>query len=139
LLRGGSIDAVVTADPFMSRITDSGAGYVASYYSTFLPDGNPTIIYTAKRDWAQKNAATVKAFREAVVEGAAFIQNPKNNDKVRAAIGKFIKLPPEVLAKIQISPPGPVVNEKQLNYWIGLMKDQEMLKGSINVSQLIAK
>ncbi len=139
LLRGGSIDAVVTADPFMSRITDSGAGYVASYYSTFLPDGNPTIIYTAKRDWAQKNAAAVKAFREAVVEGAAFIQNPKNNDKVRAAIGKFIKLPPEVLAKIQISPPGPLVNEKQLNYWIGLMKDQEMLKGTINVSQLIAK
>jgi len=139
LLRGGSIDAVVTADPFMSRITDSGAGYVASYYSTFLPDGNPTIIYTAKRDWAQKNAAAVKAFREAVVEGAAFIQNPKNNDKVRAAIGKFIKLPPEVLAKVQISPPGPLVNEKQLNYWIGLMKDQEMLKGTINVSQLIAK
>ena len=28
LLRGGSIDAVVTADPFMSRITESGAGYV---------------------------------------------------------------------------------------------------------------
>jgi NitT/TauT family transport system substrate-binding protein len=139
LLRGGSIDAVVTADPFMSRITDSGAGYVASYYSTFLPDGNPTIIYTAKRDWAQKNAATVKAFREAVVEGAAFIQNPKNNDKVRAAIGKYIKLPPEVLAKVQISPPGPLVNEKQLNYWIGLMKDQEMLKGTINVSQLIVK
>lgn len=137
LLRGGSIDAVVTADPFMSRITDSGAGYVASYYSTFLPDGNPTIIYTARRDWAQKNAATVKAFREAVIEGAAFIQNAKNNDKVRAAIGKYIKLPPEVLAKIQISPPGPVVNEKQLNYWIGLMKDQDMLRGTPNVAQLI--
>jgi len=30
LLRGGSVDAVVTADPFMNRITDSGAGYVAS-------------------------------------------------------------------------------------------------------------
>ncbi len=139
LLRGGSIDAVVTADPFMSRITDSGAGYVASYYSTFLPDGNPTIIYTARRDWAQKNAATVKAFREAVIEGAAFIQNAKNNDKVRAAIGKYIKLPPEVLAKIQISPPGPVVNEKQLNYWIGLMKDQDMLRGTPNVAQLIVK
>jgi NitT/TauT family transport system substrate-binding protein len=32
LLRGGSIDAVVTADPFMSRIVDSGVGYVVSYY-----------------------------------------------------------------------------------------------------------
>ncbi len=139
MLRGGSIDAVVTADPFMSRIVDSGAGYVASYYSTFLPEGNHTIIYTAKREWVKSNAASVKAFREAVIEGASFMQNPKNNDKVRAAIGKYIKLPPEVLAKMQISPPGPVVSEKQLNYWIALMKDQEMLKGTPNVAQLLVK
>ena len=44
LLRGGTLDAVVSADPFMSRITDSGAGYVASYYSTFLPEGQPTQV-----------------------------------------------------------------------------------------------
>jgi NitT/TauT family transport system substrate-binding protein len=139
LLRGGSVDAVVTADPFMSRITDSGAGYVASYYSTFLAEGNPTIIHTAKREWVQKNPAAAKAFREAVVEGAAFMQQAKNNDKVRAAIGKYIKLPPEVLAKVQLSPPGPVVTEKQLTYWVGLMKDQEMLQTTIDVTKLIAK
>jgi NitT/TauT family transport system substrate-binding protein len=139
LLRGGSLDAVVTADPFMSRITDSGAGYVASYYSTFLTEGNPTIIHTAKREWVQKNPAAAKAFREAVQEGAAFMQNPKNSDAVRAAIGKYIKLPPAVLAKIQLSPPGPVVTEKQLNYWVALMKDQEMLKSTPAVAQLIVK
>jgi NitT/TauT family transport system substrate-binding protein len=139
LLRGGSIEAVVTADPFMSRITDSGVGYVASYYSTFLPEGNPTIIYTAKRDWVQKNAGQVKAFREAVQEAAAFIMQAKNNEKVRTAIGKYIKLPPEVLAKAQISPPGPVVTEKQLSYWVGLMKDQDMLKSNLNVANLLVK
>jgi NitT/TauT family transport system substrate-binding protein len=139
LLRGGSLDAVVTADPFMSRIVDSGAGYPASYYSTFLPDGQPTIIHTARRDWVQKNSAAAKAFRDAVVEAAAFMQQPKNNDEVRAAIGKYIKLPPEVLAKMQISPPGPVVTEKQLQYWVNLMKDQEMLKTEPKVAALIAK
>jgi NitT/TauT family transport system substrate-binding protein len=139
LLRGGSLDAVVTADPFMSRIVDSGAGYPASYYSTFLPDGQPTIIHTARRDWVQKNPAAARAFRDAVVEAAAFMQQPKNNDKVRAAIGKYIKLPPEVLAKMQISPPGPVVTEKQLQYWVDLMKDQEMLKTEPRVAALIAK
>jgi NitT/TauT family transport system substrate-binding protein len=139
LLRGGSIDAVVTADPFMSRITDSGAGYLASYYSTFLPDGQPTIIHTARRDWVQKNPAAAKAFRDGVVEAAAFMQQPKNNDKVRATIGKYIKLPPEVLAKMQISPPGPVVTEKQLQYWVNLMKDQEMLKTEPKVASLIVK
>ena len=139
LLRGGSLDAVVTADPFMSRITDSGAGYVASYYSTFLEEGNPTIVHAAKREWVQKNPAAAKGFREAVQEAAAFMQNPKNNDKVRAAIGKYIKLPPEVLARMQISPPGPVVTEKQLNYWVRLMKDQDMLKANPKVAQLIAR
>lgn len=139
LLRGGSIDAVVTADPFMSRITDSGAGYVASYYSTFLPDGQPTIVFTARRDWAEKNAAAVKAFREAVVEAAAFMVKPANDAKVRAAIGKYIKLPPEVLAKAQISPPSPLISEKQMAYWVGLMKDQGMLKTDPVLARLIVK
>ena len=52
MLKGGSVDAVISADPFMSRITETGAGYVASYYSTFLPEGQPTIVYVARRDWA---------------------------------------------------------------------------------------
>ena len=139
LLRGGSIDAVVTADPFMTRITESGAGYVASYYATFLTEGNPTIIHTAKREWAARNPAAAKAFRDALVEGAAFMFQAKNNDKVRTAIGKYTKLPAEVVAKIQISTPGPLVSEKQLNYWVGLMKDQEMLKTVPKVATLIVK
>jgi NitT/TauT family transport system substrate-binding protein len=139
LLRGGSIDAVVTADPFMSRITDSGAGYVASYYSTFLPEGNPTIVYASTRAWAKANAAAARAFREAIVEGANFVKDPKNDAAVRAAIGKHIKLPPEVLAKAQISPPGPIVNEKQLAYWVGLMQEQEMLKSKLDLASLIFK
>lgn len=139
LLRGGSVDAVVSADPFMSRITDSGAGYVASYYSTFLPDGQPTIIHTAKREWVAKNGAAAKAFREGVQEAATFMGNPKNNDKVRGAIGTYIKLPPEVLAKAQISPPSPVISEKQMTYWVNLMKDQEMLKNPVDVAKLLAR
>jgi NitT/TauT family transport system substrate-binding protein len=139
LLRGGAIDAVVSADPFMSRIADSGAGYVASYYGTFLADGNHTIYHAAKREWVQKNPAVALAFREAVQEGAAFMQQPKNSDKVRAAIGKYIKLPPEVLAKMQISPPGPTVNPSQVNYWLAMMKDQDMLKTPIDAARLIVK
>jgi NitT/TauT family transport system substrate-binding protein len=139
LLRGGSIDAVVSADPFMSRMVDSGAGYVASYYSTFLEQGNPTIVYTAKRDWAQKNAAQVKLFQSAIQEAAAFNAQTKNDAAVRAAIGKYIKLPPEVLAKMQISPPGAVITEKQLSYWVGLMKDQAMLQTDLKIALLIVK
>ena len=138
LLRGGSVDAVVSADPFMSRITESGAGYVASYYSTFLPENNQTIVHAAKREWVAKNPGAARAFREALVEAAAFMQQPRNDAKVRASIGKYTRLPADVLAKIQVSPPGPVVSEKQLAYWSGLMKDQGMLRSDIDVAKLLA-
>ena len=139
LLRGGSVDAVVSADPFMSRITDSGAGYTASYYSTFLPENNQTIVHAAKRAWVDKNPVAARSFREALVDAATFMHNPKNDAKVRSAIGKYIKLPPELLAKVQISPPGPVVTDKQVAYWVGLMKEQDMLRNPIDVARLIAK
>ena len=139
LLRGGSIDAVVTADPFMGRIIDSGAGYVASYYSTFLPDGQPNLLYIARRDWTAANPAAARAFQAAIQEAAAIVARPGNGEKVRAAMGKYIKLPPEVLAKAQISPPAPVIAPAQLQYWVGLMQEQGMLKSAPDVARLIFK
>jgi NitT/TauT family transport system substrate-binding protein len=139
VLRGGSLDAVVTADPFMARILSNGIGYVVSFYTTFLPEGLPTIVYAARRDWVQKNPAAARAFREAIVEAAAFMNNPKNGAKVREHVGRYIKLPPEVLATIQISPPGPIVTEKGLGWWVDTMMDQKMLRERPSVAQAIVK
>lgn len=139
LIRGGSIDAVVTGGPFMARIVETGTGYVASYYITFLPEGQPTIIHVATREWVKANPAAAKAFAQGVVEGAAFVTNPKNDAAVRALAVKYLKTPAPAAAKMQISPPGPVVTEKQLNWWVSLMKEQDMLKTNLNVSQLLVK
>ena len=84
-----------------------------------------------------RNAAATKAFREAVVEAAAFVTKPANDARVRRHIGKYIKLPPEVLAKTHILPPGPVVTEGMLTYWVDMMAEQRMLKSKIDVRQLI--
>jgi NitT/TauT family transport system substrate-binding protein len=76
-----------------------------------------------------------------VQEWAAFVlnKNPKNDLAVRAAMAKYLRLPLPAVEKMQISPPGPVVSEKQLQWWIGLMKEQDMLRTSINTAGLIAK
>jgi NitT/TauT family transport system substrate-binding protein len=139
LIRGGSIDAVVTAGPFMARILDSGTGYVASFYTTFLPEGMPTVVHVARRDWAKANPAAVKAFVQAVQEGAAFMLQPKNDAHLRAALAKYLRLPPPAVAKMQISPPGPVVTDRQLSGWIQMMNGQEMLKTAPLAAHLIVK
>ncbi len=139
LIRGGSIDAVVTGGPFMARILETGTGYVASYYATFLPEGQPTIIHVATREWVKANPAAAKAFAQGVVEGAAFVNNPKNDAAVRELAVKYLKTPAPAAAKMQISPPGAVVTEKQLQWWVDLMKEQDMLKTTPKVAQLIVK
>ena len=121
------------------RILDSGSGYVAAYYTTFLPEGQPTIVHVAKREWVQKNPTAAKAFRDGVVEAAVWMKNPANNTRMREHIAKYIKLPPAAIASMQISPPGPLINEGQLRWWIGMMNDQDMLKTKLDVSKLIAK
>lgn len=138
LIRGGSLDAVITAGPFMARIVDSGTGYVASFYTTFLPEGLPTIVHAAKRQWVKANPAAAKRFAQAVQEGAALVQNPKNDAKVRQALAKYLRLPPPAVAKMQISPPGPVVGSKQLGAWIQMMNGQGMLKTAPLAAQLLA-
>ena len=133
-----------------------GVDYRRGTATYFLPGGESVELITPKTEGAvaaefkanaveqavreaQANAAAVKSFRDAVMEGAAFMLQPKNEPQVRAAIGKYIKLPPETLAKMQISPPGPTVSEKQLNYWVGLMKEQGMLQTEPKVATLLVK
>jgi NitT/TauT family transport system substrate-binding protein len=139
LIRGGSIDAVVTGGGFLARIVESSTGYVVSYYTTFLPEGQPTIVHVATREWVKANPAAAKAFAQGVVEGAAFVSNPKNDAAVREYAVKYLKTPAPLAAKMQITPPGAVVTEKQLNWWVGLMKEQDMLKATPNVAQLLVK
>ena len=139
LLRGGSLDAVVTGGPFMARIVDSDIGYVASYYMTFLPDGYPTILHVARRDWADKNPAAAKAFRDSIVEAATFIAQPKNEAKVRDGFAKYLKVPAPLAAKMQISPPGPIVTVKQLQWWAELLREQALLKEIPALDKLIFK
>ncbi|TXL74119.1 metal ABC transporter substrate-binding protein [Vineibacter terrae] len=135
VLKGGTVDAVVTADPFMSRMVAAGTGTVAFHYMADLPDGKPQILYAATRDWAQKNAATVAAFRAAIAEGSAFVA--ANPDKTREHMGKYIKLPPEVLKGVLISRPDAALTADQLNWWVDVMKGQGMFKTGPDAAKLL--
>lgn len=135
VLKGGSIDAVVSAEPIMGRMVAAGTGYIAARYVDDLPEGKPGIMYASTRDWAAKNPAALKGFREAITEGVAFMK--ANDEKTREHIGKYIKLPPEILKTMLISVPAPVLTTDQLTWWMEVMNKQEMLKGQPDVAKLV--
>ena len=81
LLKGGTVDAVTITEPMRSIAQNSGAGYVfADYVAEYFPD-LLMVGYIATGDWAMKNPAAVKAFREAMDESIAFIAANKDETK----------------------------------------------------------
>lgn len=71
VLRGRSIDAVVTAEPNIVRITEAGLGTVVSRLNDTkrnLPDA----FFMATRAWADANPESVLAFQRGLKDGVAF-------------------------------------------------------------------
>ena len=71
IIKSGGVDAVLTAEPFVTRMTNAGLGSVGARYAVELARTDPIIFYAASREWADKNAVAIKKFRDAIAESAA--------------------------------------------------------------------
>ena len=56
IIKSGGVDAVLTAEPFVTRMTNAGLGSVGARYAAELARTDPIIFYAASREWADKNA-----------------------------------------------------------------------------------
>lgn len=136
-LKSGAVDAVVTAEPMMSRIVSSGTGEVAGYYLETLPDRRPAIIYATTRAWADANPEAVAAFRASIEEGAKIVN--ENPEKGRQAVANFTKIPMDVLSTMKLSVSDPKIEQEQLDWWVATMEEQDMLQGKPDTATLIQK
>jgi NitT/TauT family transport system substrate-binding protein len=137
IIKSGGVDAVLTAEPFVTRMTNAGLGSVGARYAVELARTDPIIFYAASREWADKNAAAIKKFREALTEAAEIVNNDR--DKASASISKFTKQPIEL---VKVTPPNrsePALKHEQLAWWIEVMSTQKMLQSKLDTSKLVLK
>ena len=90
LLKAGTIDAATAPEPIRSRIVSAGIGYNAADYFTAVNPDAFLAGWIATRDWATKNPAVIKAFREAIDEGLAFVK--ANEDEARGIEKKYLNV-----------------------------------------------
>ncbi|MBR1120102.1 ABC transporter substrate-binding protein [Bradyrhizobium lablabi] len=137
IVKSGSVDAVLTGEPFVTRMTNAGLGTVGARYAAELGRTEPIIFYAASRDWANRNADTIKKFRAAIAEAAPIVNNDR--EKVSVSISKFTKQPIEL---VKATPPNrsePVLKPEQLAWWIDIMSSQKMLQSKLDLDKLILK
>ncbi|HTO60414.1 MAG TPA: ABC transporter substrate-binding protein [Bradyrhizobium sp.] len=134
-IKSGSVDAVLTAEPFVTRMTSAGLGAVGARYGAELNRSEPIILYAASRDWVEKNPDTLKKFRAAIAEGAAIVNS--DAEKTSAAIAKFTKQPLELVKSTTANRSEPALKPEQLGWWIDIMSAQKMLQGKLDLNRLI--
>jgi len=137
ILKSGTVDAVLTAEPFTTRMNNAGTGYVAARYAAELQRTEPVIFYAAANDWAKSHAEDIKKFRAAIVEGAAIVNSDR--DKASESIAKFTKQPLEIVKLNAPNQSEPNLKPEQLAWWIDVMKQQGMLQTGLELPRLMAK
>lgn len=138
-LKSGQVDAVASVDPFLSRIVDGKIGVFVDNYAKVVPDGTVPGFLASTREFATKNPAVLKAFREALDEGHAFVLNPANERAVRDSLAKHTKLPPQIAATVGI--PNRLdtrVRPEAIKFWITVAREQGLIKGNPDPASLIA-
>jgi NitT/TauT family transport system substrate-binding protein len=137
ILKSGAVDAVLTSEPFVTRMTNAGTGTTAFRYVEDLRRNDPIILYSASRDWADKNPELVKKFREAVTEGAKIINSDR--EKASQAISKFTKQPIDI---VKLNPPSwsdPSIKAQDFAWWVDVMKQQKLMQNNPDLARLVLK
>jgi NitT/TauT family transport system substrate-binding protein len=134
-IKSGGVDAVLTAEPFVTRMTNANLGTVGARYAAELARTEPIIFYAASREWAAKNPETVKKFRAAIAEAAPIVNNDR--EKASAAIAKFTKQPLDLVKLTAPNHAEPALKPEQLAWWIDVMSAQKMLQSKLDLKKLI--
>jgi NitT/TauT family transport system substrate-binding protein len=137
ILKSGAVDAVVTGEPFATRMANAGTGTVAFRYVSELSRTEPVIIYAASRDWAEKNPEVVRKFREGIAEGAKIVNSDR--EKAWASISKFTKQPLDILKLYPPSWSEPALKTQDFAWWVDVMKQQKLMQNNLDLTKLILK
>lgn len=134
-LKGKQVDLVVSADPFYGRIVAQNLAVPAGDIASVLPDQSLVSLYGATRTWANANKETVGKFVAALDEAAALVaQDP---DAARAAIGNYVKLPPELLSTLAMPGLKAKVAPEQIVPWIEMSREQGIISVDIDPKTLV--
>jgi NitT/TauT family transport system substrate-binding protein len=135
LLRSGNVDAVISGEPFFSRIIASKSGTLVAPFFTEMPDGLFMLYFSTTRVWAKNNAAAIGAFRAALEEATAFLAaNPAG---ARASISKYTHLPADVIASIALPTLRLKVPGSDVKYWSDTLLAQGMIKVPPDTARLV--
>lgn len=135
LLKGKQVDAALVVEPFRSRITAAGIGAANANFFSDVRDNVIFSLYAVTGDWASKNPKAVQSLRDALNEGVAFIR--ENTEEAKKSQIAHLGLPADVVGKLPLATFETKVEPSEVQFWIDLSKEMDVIGKPIRVNDLI--
>jgi len=133
LLKGGQVDLVVPVEPFITRIEQTKVGYQVAVPT--ITDSYLESFYIMMREFVQKNPKAARDFREALREATAYIKS--NEAEARKTQVTYLKLPEAAAASIKLPTFAVDVKSEDVDFWVKLLKDFGITKGTATAQQVV--
>jgi NitT/TauT family transport system substrate-binding protein len=133
LLKGGQVDVVVPVEPFITRIEQSKVGYVVTVPT--IVDSFLESFYIMRRDFIQQNPKAAADFRESIREAVAYIK--ANEADARKSQMAYLKIPEPAAMSIKLPTFAVDVQRPDVEFWVALLKDFGITKGTATAQQVI--
>jgi NitT/TauT family transport system substrate-binding protein len=132
LLRAGTVDGVLAAEPIRSRIVDAGTGVCApeEYYVAVSPD-SILAFWVATAAWAKANPDVVRKFRECLVEGLAFIKS--NPEEAKVIEKQYLNVNTPVYPTMTAD-----AKPEDFQFFVDLAREFALVRKTIDVKTLVA-
>jgi NitT/TauT family transport system substrate-binding protein len=136
MLRNGAADAVLSTEPFLSRMVDAGTARKVVDYWTPTQDTIFDSFYICQGAWARDNQETVAKLRAALNQSIADMK--ADMPKMQAVEGKYLKLPPEVIARSGPPMSRVDIRPSEVQFWIDTASRVGLLQKKPTPAELIA-
>jgi NitT/TauT family transport system substrate-binding protein len=136
VLKRGTVDAVASVPPILTRILDDKVGAPVVYLLSTMPTETPLQLYISSTDWANKTPDAVNAFREAITDAVKFdLSHPDIADQ---QVAKYTNQPLAAVKETPYSQIDARLTAKQMRWWVDAMKAQGLIQNDIT-SPLVAR
>lgn len=137
MLKGGSIDAALIVEPFLSRVVQTGAAEKSVSYGPQVTDRYLESFYVMDKAFVTKNPKAASSFKAAIQDAVTWIAS--NETQARSTMVKYLKLPESVTATIPLPEFSADVGPADVQQWITLGKAFGLVRTNMKPEQLIFK
>jgi NitT/TauT family transport system substrate-binding protein len=137
VLRQGTVDAVVSVEPFIGRMVSADVGTATDAFVRDFPKGMPVAVYAADRAWANQHLAELRNFRVALRQATEFLA--AHPEQARTDTLKYLKMPPQALAAAHLPDISVDLSPDGIKEWIKILRGQKLLNTELDANHILLR